>query len=984
MAKNMIRKSLAVAASVALGMTGVVGLSAPANAADGDVISIAPTTGSGYGAYNTDFFNVDVTIDTDVVTSTAYSKLALQIDAADSADVSLKLTDGVPQGTISGTTCTFALPVTYYTSLGVKATVNATATAPEDTGDGSTGTAAACGDLAAKDATFTIDMTQSSVKYITAVVDLTSVLGTTDLTASLKADDGATASDHKNRTVGFSAFLDSDEDELKEASDLYKSTVETLTFYDAANVNVTPRIERFIIVDGTPVLNEASGQLGGSLQFSPQLNLDQINLSNLTISSDDADIAVFVPQRLINTTSHSAAGRIYGLFADAAGTVGGGNNALDYTTYGTAPTAAAIAVATSVNISVAVANANAAGTGPKTTTSPGFTIPRQATAGITAVAGALVSETSDVIQSSKTDVAIEGRTGATTMTFVAEGTFASGAVAGNVPVIAQVTANILGKGESITVAGRSLSDDASILIQGVTNSSGKYTLPVVASSAKAGEQFTVDFYMLLNNGTWANNINPFVVTYEAAVADAIDQTSAILGGATVTASYTIEDQFGEPISTNATGDQYVIKVTASNVTDLEQYLPVVDGAAEVTFTNYLAVGLSDGITATVGKGATKATWASQSLTTTSSVSATLYNSEAASGITVAAPAAGVVIYEDFITGTPNAVTNPAPTSSVGTSLSGTVVTTTGVGIPGAVITVSADGVQFAKASGGTPSGKYFLDTITVVADAAGSFEVKMWTHVANATGTKVTVTGAGITETVTWKTYLPGNGTNNLTGAQLVFSWNVPAVIVKDTTYRLTAKLADVWGNPVPTKVNGGVNGVSFQGLGSVTVNSLSTAVDKNFDKNGEATVFIRSVKDVAGPGSITATLGAANYDALSTPTATALTVAAIATNAAGTSWNETLFDPALEVDVEVLETAPAASATGKVNVGSFNGKLVVYAAGLDGAKISWKVAGRWGTAVASGNYDIFDRPVGAAGRNVNVEIYVNGVKQLTKTVLTR
>jgi hypothetical protein len=73
------------------------------------------------------------------------------------------------------------------------------------------------------------------------------------------------------------------------------------------------------------------------------------------------------------------------------------------------------------------------------------------------------------------------------------------------------------------------------------------------------------------------------------------------------------------------------------------------------------------------------------------------------------------------------------------------------------------------------------------------------------------------------------------------------------------------------------------------------------------------------------------------------------------------------------------------VNVGSFNGKLVVYALNLDGAKISWKVAGRWGTAVADGNdLNRFDRPVGAAGVNVIVEIYVNGVRQLQKTVLTR
>ena len=74
-----------------------------------------------------------------------------------------------------------------------------------------------------------------------------------------------------------------------------------------------------------------------------------------------------------------------------------------------------------------------------------------------------------------------------------------------------------------------------------------------------------------------------------------------------------------------------------------------------------------------------------------------------------------------------------------------------------------------------------------------------------------------------------------------------------------------------------------------------------------------------------------------------------------------------------------------KLNVGSFNGKLVVYAAGLDGARISWKVGGNWGSQVAVGNtLNRFDRPTPRRGVTVSVEIYVNGVKQLTKSVVTR
>jgi len=101
------------------------------------------------------------------------------------------------------------------------------------------------------------------------------------------------------------------------------------------------------------------------------------------------------------------------------------------------------------------------------------------------------------------------------------------------------------------------------------------------------------------------------------------------------------------------------------------------------------------------------------------------------------------------------------------------------------------------------------------------------------------------------------------------------------------------------------------------------------------------------------------------------------------TAWDETLFDRELSVEVDVTETAPAA--TGKVNVGSFNGKLVVYALGLDGARITWKVGGNWGQQFATGDsLNRFDRPTPLTGVTVSVDIWVDGVKQLTKSVVTR
>ena len=966
MSKNLTRKGLALGTVAAFAISGLTALALPASAATAG-ISIAPTTGTGYGVYNTDYLNVDVTIDTDVVTSSSYGKTAVKFDAADSGVVSIKLNDGLASpgaGGTGATDCAFVLPVKFMTDLGatlVQATQITTSVA-DSNGDTVGGT---CGDAEGATAVFSVDFTRGGVEYTSAVIDLIDVTGTSDIKVSVNANDGSTATDHKNRTVGIQAFLDADEDEVLEATDKFPSDAASITFYDAANVSVTPRIERFVDSAGTVFLNEAGGDLSGSLQFSPALNLDQVVLSNITIDSSDAGVDDFDAKFLSGHTTHSSAGRIYGEFTDGSSV------------------SAAVAVDIAVNVVVKVANADAAGTGTKDTTSPSFTIPKQATAGITADAGFTVDLADDSIKANAAATTATLRAGTKTFTYTAAGTFASSAVGANVPVIAHVDASAIGTNETLTVGGKTLAKGTEVLVTGVTNADGEYSLTVTASGALAGEAYKVDFYFLLNNGTYVNTIGEAIVTYAAAAGDTISQSSAILGGESVTATYTIKDQFGTKLSANATGVAYSVKVVASNVADLSEYVAVVDGVATVTFDNYLAVGLSDSISASAGTGLSSAAFVAASLATTSSVSATLYNSEAAAGITVApAATAGNVSYEDFITGTANSTTNVAP-STGGTTFTGTLVDESGVGIPGAAVTIAAPGVQFVKASGGTATGDYFLNSITVAADSAGTFEVTMWSHVASSTGTTITVKASGLSATSLWKTYLP----TGLDGNNLVFAWSLPAAIVKDTTYAVTASLSDKWGNPVATSTLGSVLGVTFQGFGSVTVNSSDAAVNKNFAKDGTTTVYVRSVKDVEGPGSLEATLNVANYSATSAASATALTVTEIATDVASTVWDETAFANALSTDVEVLAVAPAASSTQKVNAGSFKGYVALYALGYEGQRMSAKVGNDWVIvpSVPAATNDLF-RAVEfvGAGVEISVRIYIDRVLLATIPLLTK
>lgn len=74
------------------------------------------------------------------------------------------------------------------------------------------------------------------------------------------------------------------------------------------------------------------------------------------------------------------------------------------------------------------------------------------------------------------------------------------------------------------------------------------------------------------------------------------------------------------------------------------------------------------------------------------------------------------------------------------------------------------------------------------------------------------------------------------------------------------------------------------------------------------------------------------------------------------------------------------------LNVGTFNGKIVVYARGYTGSTISWKIAGRWQKVTVTQDFQAFDRLTRAVGVDVTVDVYVNGsaVPAFSKTVRTR
>jgi hypothetical protein len=358
---------------------------------------------------------------------------------------------------------------------------------------------------------------------------------------------------------------------------------------------------------------------------------------------------------------------------------------------------------------------------------------------------------------------------------------------------------------------------------------------------------------------------------------------------------------------------------------------------------------------------------------------TLYNTGDVVSINVPDTYTGAITHADFVDGKVSA-TNPAPGAETATIVT-TLVDANGSGIPGAVATISGDNMNFKQVGATT----YFLDTITVVADAAGVINVAVWTHkVTGADGANVTITSGDQTETVEIESYFP----QGMLGEVLDFKISVPAQLEANITYAVTASLMDKWGNPVATSAGGAVE---IAGNGSVVVNNVPAGVTKNFGSTGTVTVFLRSVTDILGPGSVSAILQTnadyAAWNGTAVVTTETLLVAEQLVDVKTTVWDETVFANEVEFDIEVVTEITAAATSKKVNAGSFKGYVALYALGYEGQRMSAKVGNDWVIvpSIPARTNDLF-RAVEfvGAGVDISVRIYIDRVLVATIPLLTK
>ena len=240
-------------------------------------------------------------------------------------------------------------------------------------------------------------------------------------------------------------------------------------------------------------------------------------------------------------------------------------------------------------------------------------------------------------------------------------------------------------------------------------------------------------------------------------------------------------------------------------------------------------------------------------------------------------------------------------------------------------------------------------SITVLTDGSGEFGVKLYSNTVQL-NTVITVTTANGGSTTVKVTF---TGVAATAGTLLVV--DAPSSVSPGSTFQVTATLTDVYGNPVAVSDTADV-AVTYTGPGIVFGTLPST-----FNAKGQLTFAVLLGTNDKGTGVISV-----SYD-----------------QASDGDFTGTLLG---DIDLVVTKsvTVGAVASAEKVNAGSFLGYVAVYAKGHNGSTISWKIAGKWFKTTITSDYQVFQRKTVAVGMDVNVDIYIDSVKVLSKVVATR
>jgi len=484
-----------------------------------------------------------------------------------------------------------------------------------------------------------------------------------------------------------------------------------------------------------------------------------------------------------------------------------------------------------------------------------------------------------------------------------------------------------------------------------TDANGQVKFTVSSGTAKAGEKVTITTVAEGVAGSssdltieWADSALTMVdLNTSAAEIDRAEKRVIAAG-----TSYVVAIQVADQFNTGVADADYRLKVSGSGVT--EGFVSLVGGKANVTITDVAISTSFDSVITLQKKNSTSGSFADtttvKTITTSTSSKAGLLVGAAASSLYGSAVVTKVAVAKVALVERDTRVAAVAAPVYVNKAvLNGKAInTSTSTALPGAVVTVS--GPTSILFSNGAVDAR---GSVTIVADANGLFEVNLYS-VSAQSDSVITFTFAGVSKTI--KVTFTGIGVGE--GTSLVIT--MPAAVKPASTFQVKAKLADVFGNGVVT-ADGSIK-VTYTGAG-IVFGTLPTKTDAN----GELMFSVLLGSNDTGSVNVTV-----SYDQ----------------NADGDY-----------VDVKDLVRAGttaitasgvvAASSDTKVNVGTFSGKLVVYALNAAGSEVSYKIAGKWVTQVVTSDLlQRYDRVVGATGKTIKVDIYVDGVLKLAKSVVTK
>ena len=506
----------------------------------------------------------------------------------------------------------------------------------------------------------------------------------------------------------------------------------------------------------------------------------------------------------------------------------------------------------------------------------------------------------------------------------------SASITTSVAVASAFTVSAVGAGiefdadSGVILNGTTYTSSAAFAAAGFTLAAGATSVPVSTfGQSETGATDVITFAL-----TSQLRSNTLAVTLKAAnydLAAALTNYASLIG-TSKTFDVSVEDQWG--VSPVRTDMRVAASVTLGGSTSATVSALVVAGEASVAVAPTPATRTGSAVVTFTLQTFNQATQAWDTNTAGTATDTVTWN--------VYSYAAGT----DSIT---SRTVSISASISYGVALSySTAVIAVGVTNSFSDVTVAAPGLIIMNSDETTVTAS---DTLTVAANGKTA-NFKFTSRLAGTYTVTITNGTASTTSTVIV------NPAYDYAGTAITFD---TTAIAAGSTATVTGTLVDANGNPVHTSGSATI-AVTYVGAG-IPIGTMPTETDED----GEFSFTVLTGANDKGTATVTAV-----YSKFGAATATADKLTA-----------------AQPITIGGAAAVVTPSVDQKLTIGTFNGYIAIYAKGYAGQKLSYKVAGKWGTVPSLSAFQRVVRKTGA-GYEIMVDLYVDGVKVKSETVTTK